>query len=717
VTGAVYTFGSVGVIRQIDGSAGGAVGDVAGNVWITLGNAPATVTAALGADTIQASAGALTVDATNDAHPLVVDAGTGVLQVRPGAGGSVRVVGSTGQIAVWANGAYTTWVGSWGDTVVLDHDAGGNVRLTDLTTGAVYAFTAGGIVHEIDGSGGGAISDLPGNDWITLGGLPATVTAALGSDAIQAGSGALTVDATYDTQSVVINAGTGALRVKTGSGPVWVVGAQGQFAVANSAGVYFTWTGPWGDTVALDHDANGLVRLTDQNTGQVYTVGSAGVITGTGAVSSAAMQRNALLAGEGGSALYNTLAQQLAATLPATGQVVSIGPGQAVPTGANVVAALTIPANGGSGLTVPAGVTFVINALNGNTLYGNGAANQLIVSRTSFTYQANGGSGAVLADDAAAGGRAGNDHVVLARGGGGGFAIATGSGDDTIEASSGNDTVSAGAGSNMIYLGTGTGLVYAAGTDTVISGSGATTVDATAAPSSLVFGGPGTLDFIGGWGATTVVAGTGPASLAGGGGSAVFWGSANGRTTIQSGSGNSTLVGGGGGNLIRAGGGHDELLVAGFGGSTILGGGATGNNFYWGSVGADFLAGDAGADTIIGGPGYDTVQAGSGSGLIFGGNDGDLFLAGAGNPNTVIVAGGGAPSTYTFVNGAAGGTETIWGFRPGTDHVSLQGYAANALDTAFGASFRIGLSTGITLSDGTTIIFGNCTGLTAQQIA
>ncbi len=758
-----------GSINRINATAGGTVFDTGGHNVITAGTHAATVTAWLGTDTIQGGSGALYVDAGENYNDVTVLAGAGPLDFMPGEGtnsviggigrvtveagfqgfeGGLAYVGGTGAATVTGyidttitggtgaegtvfflqngpatviGGAGTVTIYTDGNQLTVKSPDGSHsttwmpdthVTLQVTGNGSSYTLTR---VNGIDGTAGGVVADTAGNNWVSLGGAASTVTAARGTDTIQAGTGDLTVDATGNAQTLVVQAGPGVLRVRPGTGAMRIVGQSGQIAVAS--GSYWSWSGTAGDTVVIDHDANRLVRLTDAVTGAVYTFGPAGIINGTGTVSGGGAQRVSLLAGEGASLLYGAMLQSLTTLLPATSQYVAFTAGQTAPTGPNVVAGMSIPANASSGRTVTPGVPVVINRLPGNYLLGNGAANQFVVSSTGFTYHANGGSGVVLADDIQAGGRAGDNHIVLAPSGGGDFAISTGAGDDTIEASTGNDTIATGAGRNITFLGAGTALVYTGGSDTVVSGNGAVTVNGTANLDSLVFGGNGRLTFIGGQGAATVVSGNGPASLAGGAGDSVFWGSINGYTTIHSGSGNGTLVGGGGGNLIYAGGWHDELLVAGFGSSTIVGTGATGNNFYWGSFGDDLLIGDAGNDTIIGGPGHDTVHAGSGGALIFGGWDGNVFQAGPGARDTVIVTGGGAASTFIFVDGASGGHETIWGFRPGVDHVALQGYAAGTLETALAYSYGVGLGTGITLADGTTIVFGNVTGLTPSLLS
>ncbi len=454
--------------------------------------------------------------------------------------------------------------------------------------------------------------------------------------------------------------------------------------------------GSWSAAIALAGDGSHSLIATE--TDAAGNTGISNAVTFT-------LDTTPVAAGDNGNPYAGAIGQRLAELLGASGGLTYFGPNQPVPDPSTGTPALLISGNDGTPVTVPFGVAIVRNQAAGVDLRGSGQDDQVVVSSVGFTYHSNGGSGVVLADDAQAGGPAGNSNIVLARSGGGDFVISTGSGDDTVDAASGNVSVAAGGGHNMIWLGSGDALVTSAGVDTVVSGTGAATVQATAGSEALVFGGASTLTFVGGAGAATVVGGAGSTNLVAGSGNAVFWGSANGGNTMYAGTGAATLVGGGSGNVIHAGGSADLLLVAGTGNSTLVGGGATGNNFYWGSQGDDVISADQGNDTIIGGPGHDTIQAGGGNALIFGGVDGDTFVAGSGSAN--IVSGNGGANTFAFINGQAGGTEVIWGFRSGTDHLSLQGYGANELANATAGAHGYGPGTEIGLSDGTKIVFGD----------
>ena len=123
--------------------------------------------------------------------------------------------------------------------------------------------------------------------------------------------------------------------------------------------------------------------------------------------------------------------------------------------------------------------------------------------------------------------------------------------------------------------------------------------------------------------------------------------------------GNNVIVSNDTTNVTLQGSNADQLIYAGAGNDTIIGGtgtnllfGGTGNNVILGGSGMDFLYGGAGSDTIYGGAGTNYLDASSGP-------------------------------TLFELNPADAATDTIAGFRVGTDHLALLG--SQSASAVFGA--------------------------------
>ena len=139
-----------------------------------------------------------------------------------------------------------------------------------------------------------------------------------------------------------------------------------------------------------------------------------------------------------------------------------------------------------------------------------------------------------------------------------------------------------------------------------------------------------------------------------------------------------------------------------------------------GSAGTTLAAG-AGNETLVGGysSGNDTFFAGSGNDLIGLGSGSDVVFAGTGS--STVIAGQGT-DIFAFTNGQAGGSETIFGFKLGTDQLSLQGYASGELQRDLASAVTktdptSGVaSTTLTLSDHTQITLAGVTSASARLI-
>ena len=265
----------------------------------------------------------------------------------------------------------------------------------------------------------------------------------------------------------------------------------------------------------------------------------------------------------------------------------------------------------------------------------------------------------------------------------GGNTVIVGGGPQDIIVATKGDVLAATAkgGASLVALSENSSTLFSGGNDTIIGGGGSAIVQATG-DSTLFFQGSGSSVFLGGNGNSTVTAGTGGGSfIFGGNGGGLFAGGLGGNNVIIGGEKSSTIFGGGNGDVLYSVGSAGTVIAAGAGNETLQGGYSSGN------------------DVFFGGPGEDLVGLGSGS---------DVFFAGTGS--STVVAGVG-PDVLAFVNGKSGGSETIVGFKMGTDHLSLQGYGSGANQAALqSATTTQGTasapaSTTLTLSDSTKIIF------------
>lgn len=267
---------------------------------------------------------------------------------------------------------------------------------------------------------------------------------------------------------------------------------------------------------------------------------------------------------------------------------------------------------------------------------------------------------------------------------GGGANLVTAHGSDFIVSSTGVDTVF--AGSNVVAYGGSTGqLTVANGLigSTVVGGGASMTVYGSSGGGDLIYGGTGNTEFVGGAGSSTFLGGAGQALVYGGaGGGYVYDGPGGGHvfgadaaTTIVGGAGATTITAGNGNSVFLVGS-VANVVVAGGGNMTLTGGVSSGNN---------------------------TIFAGSGADQLAGGSGNDLFVAGAGS---ATMTGGGGANTYEFVNGHAGGNVVIMDFRPGTDHLSLQGYGSNAGPAALQTSAG---PLSLLLPDGTKVVLSGVT--------
>ena len=206
----------------------------------------------------------------------------------------------------------------------------------------------------------------------------------------------------------------------------------------------------------------------------------------------------------------------------------------------------------------------------------------------------------------------------------------------------------AGASTN-VTIGAGTASVVSFGTDAIHAGTGTNTV--------TIYGGP-----------STVWAGTGTLKL----------------FNYDSHPDTQTVYGGRGAAIVTQAGGTMSFIGS-TGSATIDGG--------WGKLS---VTGGAGSLTVTGGEGGVQIVAGSGATTIAMPHAGGTVEFGSGT-DVVTVANWGAGDLFQFASGHGGGTDTINGFRAGTDQLAFHG--VGIVSETLGAS-----STTLLLNDNTHVV-------------
>ncbi|MBV9736080.1 MAG: hypothetical protein JO209_09240 [Acidisphaera sp.] len=255
---------------------------------------------------------------------------------------------------------------------------------------------------------------------------------------------------------------------------------------------------------------------------------------------------------------------------------------------------------------------------------------------------------------------------------------------------------------------------------TFIKGSGASTVIGALAPGFPAYVRDGVAQF----GTLDVQGGSGNVTVFGGNESGAIYGGSAGNNVIVAGASlvgltpadrfdvtyttssgvltdrpvAVTIVGGGNGDLLVVTGSLNNLVAAASGNETLSAAGATGNNVLFGGSGSDLIAAGAGHDTVVAGTGASiifggaagtAIFAGSGNAEIVDGGGGDYVQMGSGNA-TVFTGSG--PDLFGVYNGQAGGDDLLAGFKNGTDHMLLRGYASAPTIASQGGSTTIALA-------------------------
>ncbi len=464
-------------VHVISGVGGGVVTDFTGLNQIVLGSAPATVSASLGSDTITGGSGALTVAASGNASPLVIDAGSATGTIILGGSGTISltqhrattITPGSGTITVTSDGGalgingadgkeLDAWPVAAGDVVTIRTN-GTTLATTviDTTTGTSRLLAGGQVINLIDGTAGGTVTDIGGPNRITLGSLAATVLASAGVDTVVGGTGRFTVDASADFNALTINAGqANGTTVKGGSGPI-ALAQHGIAAISAGTG-----------TITIDADGSPLA------------------VTGADGAESSTWS-------------------------PTAGDVVTIqtDAGTRVTTVSDRAAHRTLRLGGGQALNLVDGTAggTILDAAGSNLItLGTAAA---LVTASAGTDTITGGSGALTVN------AAGNSHPLRIVGGSGALTVTPGAGADTVFGSASGPTrvLSGGTQGTLFYYDDGgSATITGAAQDTSItatSGSiaftqrGDTTIHAGTGPMTVRTNG-GRLA-ITGWGVSTVL--------------------------------------------------------------------------------------------------------------------------------------------------------------------------------------------------------------------
>ncbi|RDI59364.1 calcium-binding protein [Microvirga subterranea] len=290
------------------------------------------------------------------------------------------------------------------------------------------------------------------------------------------------------------------------------------------------------------------------------------------------------------------------------------------------------------------GVENVIGSQHGDTLIGDGSANELS-GLAGNDFVSGGGGNDTLHGAAGADIMNGDDGDDLLNGGNDGDVMTGGAGADVLRGDAGNDVLDGGIGADVLEGGDGAdNLTGGEGRDTMAGGAGDDTyfIDGDDAVVEAAGGGIDTIYSTAGLNLANFAnveniyfIGTGAASLLGNADHNTLNGGASGDT-IFGGGGNDILNGGAGLDYLRGdegndtiyGGGDNDYLLGGAG--TDLLSGDEGNDRLLGEDGDDILLGDNGNDTLVGGTGNDVLGGGFGDDQIWGGLGKDALAGGAG---------------------------------------------------------------------------------------
>ncbi len=610
---------------------------------------------------------------------------------------------------------------------------------------------------ETGSSGGNTISTMAGStNTLTL--IGQDLVSSAGTDTISCGtlnvSGQITgtaniKDGTGNNQWSV----TGTANIKgQGGNPIVSVGSTGTASITGTLDYLYVQNN--GGNFSLSIGQDGTVNTTKDVGGGVtdqVSYGTQSIVTSGGSVGATLylVSGNATVTSIGNDVIHagagnNTVILEGAGAVYAgTGSLSIFGRGDIA--GANVYG------NGG---------TYYIAGDSGNITYHGGAlASTVDAVLSNITLLGAAGRMTVLGGsrDIMTGGAGGLNYSAT-DGGGADLITTAASATDTLTLAS-SDTVNS-HGTDLINAGTGNQIINIYGNSTITGGTGNNQIlvsgkasinnagqDAiTVTKGASVNLTAGTLDGIietGAAMANFTVTGANAGQVAVSGGSATITGgkNASGGINVYTNAGAATHVNmlqgtdtvySLGSDVIQGGTGND-LVYTTANAANIIGGsgalriisqdqttaytqtvtGGSGSIAYQQNAGHLNFIGGSGSATIDGGQGTLHVVGGSGSISVVMGTAGMQFIAGSGTANLSLtpnggtvefgtgitnaqVAGWGAGDLFECVSGHGGGTDTITGFRAGTDTLQFSGVHVTS-ETISGGS------TNLTLSDKTTI--------------
>ena len=661
------------------------VGVLPGNTQVFTDALAHTVTLT-GGDAVEGGGGLLTVN--DPGGHVVVIGGTGGLAFTEdaGAGGSsiTTAAGSTNQVML--NGGYDTIDSEGADTISNSSGnqtikVGGAATVQDGTGNNTYSVVG---TANIAGQGG--------NPVISVGsGASLSLTGKLGFFNVQNDGGTIAINATVAGSAQAISVIGGGVQLETYNNLVNVTTASGSQGAAITVGTGTTHINSLGaDTIHAGSGADTVV-----------VSGAAKVYAGTGTLSVFGRDDNTgasvygnggtyTLDGDTGNITYygGTLASTVQSKLSndtligGTGHMTVNGGSRETITGGS--GGITYTATDGGGANT---ITTAVGSRNALVLSGG----DTVVSQGTDTISAGVANQTITVNgNSAVTGSTGNSSLTF-----NGNDSFIGKGQDWITVNAGA-VLNATAGSGTYLSEVGAKVSY-----TVAVGANAAHV-AISGGSASISGGTGvgnTVSVVTKAGASTNVSLTSGNAIA----------SLNGADTATAGSGagmimittaNCMVTGGSGALTVRD---YDSAV-----GDAVTVHGGTGTLDYDQGASALTFIGGSGAATINGEYGSLNVTGGSGSLVVSGGQRGTTFVAGTGKANITLTPGGGmltfshgatfvqvasygAADVFNFVSGKGGGTDTIAGFRNGTDSLVLNGVKV-ASEIVSGGSVNITLS-------------------------